>query len=355
LIGRGAALDRGEILDVLRAGGRILTGRIPSLSFEITRECPLRCPGCYAFADNHLGEAQNLRDVRDYKGQELVDRILRIVDESRPVVVSLVGGEPLVRFRELSVLLPELAARGIHTQVVTSAVRPIPPEWRSIPSLTISVSVDGLQPEHDARRKPATYERILKNIQGHSIIVHCTITGQIAGRPGYIRDFLAFWSAREEVRKIWMSLFTPQIDEESVEVLSPAVRVLVIEELRKLRADFPKLNLPPSVLDIYLKPPESPSACIFARSTRTISADLKTVIAPCQIGGNPDCSQCGCLASAAMGAIAAYRLPVGVRLGTLYNIAESIGRSRGACARVRRRLSRLLVPLPTSLPGNPGH
>ena len=53
-------------------------------------------------------------------------------------------------------LIPRLAERGIYTQIVTSAVRPIPLEWASIPRLQIVVSIDGLQPEHDARRTPAT-------------------------------------------------------------------------------------------------------------------------------------------------------------------------------------------------------
>ena len=42
--------------DVIKAWGKILTGRQPSLSIEITRECPLRCPGCYAYEPEHLQE-----------------------------------------------------------------------------------------------------------------------------------------------------------------------------------------------------------------------------------------------------------------------------------------------------------
>jgi hypothetical protein len=38
-------------------------------------------------------------------------------------------------------------------------------------------SIDGLQPEHDERRRLATYDRNLKHIQGHHIMVHCTVTG----------------------------------------------------------------------------------------------------------------------------------------------------------------------------------
>ncbi len=41
--------------EVLHAWATILAGRAPSLSIEITKECPLRCPGCYAFDSAHLG------------------------------------------------------------------------------------------------------------------------------------------------------------------------------------------------------------------------------------------------------------------------------------------------------------
>ncbi len=94
---------------MITAWGRILRGYRPSLSIEITRECPLRCPGCYAYGDDHLGGDVTLRQVNDFKGQELIDRVLKIVDEERPVHLSLIGGEPLVRFRELNALLPQLA------------------------------------------------------------------------------------------------------------------------------------------------------------------------------------------------------------------------------------------------------
>src|SRR5437764_3938499 len=141
---------------LLPAWGRILGGYTPALSIEITRECPLRCPGCYAYGDDHLGGDLTLREVRDFKGQALIDGVLALVDRHRPLHLSIVGGEPLVRYRELGTILPALADRGIHVQLVTSAVREIPVEWRELDRLTIVVSIDGLQPEHDARRTPAT-------------------------------------------------------------------------------------------------------------------------------------------------------------------------------------------------------
>src|SRR6476620_1203561 len=143
---------------IITAWGRILAGHRPSLSVEITRECPLTCPGCYAYGDEHLGGGVVLKQVSDFKGDELVERVLVLVEEHKPLHVSIVGGEPLVRFRELNQILPQISALGIHIQLVTSAVRQIPLEWAQIQPMTIVVSIDGLPPEHDVRRKPATYE-----------------------------------------------------------------------------------------------------------------------------------------------------------------------------------------------------
>ena len=316
--------------EVLQGWGAILAGRTPFLSIEVTRECPLSCPGCYAYGADHLGGELRLDEVRDYRGDALVRGVLRLIDRYRPLHVSLVGGEPLVRYRELSVLLPELSRRGIRTQVVTSAVRPIPLGWRDIPRCTITVSIDGLQPEHDERRKPATYDRILKHIVGHRIVVHCTITRQMSERPGYLREFVEFWHPREEVRKIWMSLFTPQKNETSPEIIPAAARRAVIEELRVLAREFPKMELPDGLLAVYLDPPKNPRECIFARTTRTITADLERQITPCQFGGDPDCSQCGCIASAGLGAIARTRLPGGIHLGSIYTGSYAIGQWVGS-------------------------
>ena len=42
------------------------------LSIEITRECPLSCPGCYAYGDSHLGGETTLRDLSDFRVDALV-------------------------------------------------------------------------------------------------------------------------------------------------------------------------------------------------------------------------------------------------------------------------------------------
>lgn len=316
--------------DVFKAWGRILSGKYPSLSIEITRECPLRCPGCYAYEPEHLTQDVGLlRTLSDFKGDDLVERVLGLVRKYKPLHLSIVGGEPLVRFRELNVLLPKLSEMGIAVQLVTSAVREIPKEWANIKGLYFVVSIDGLQPEHDTRRKPATYERILRNIEGHQITVHCTITSQTAQRTDYFDEFLEFWSARSEVKKVWFSLFTPQIGAENEEILQPNVRTKLLSELVLLRNKYPKLVLPDSVVKGYTTPPISPDECIFAKTTLNLTADLKNRVTPCQFGGNPDCSQCGCIASAGLFAVGEYRLFNILPLRTIFNASFRIGKFFG--------------------------
>jgi sulfatase maturation enzyme AslB (radical SAM superfamily) len=314
-----------KVIQILQGWKTILAGRTPFLSIELTKECPLNCPGCYAYGNEHLGGNLLLTQVSDFKGRELVQRFMDLIDRYRPLHVSIVGGEPLVRFRELNEILPELDARGIFIQLVTSAVRPIPIEWGGIRALVIVVSIDGLAPEHDARRKPATYDRILKHIASHQITVHCTITRQMTERAGYLYEFMDFWSARPETDKIWFSMFTPQVGETSYEILPRHARSQVVRELLDIHEKYPKLSMTKMTIEGFLQPPSKPSECTFAKTTRSITADLKTPVGPCQFGGNPDCSQCGCMASAGLNSLGKLKVAGTIPVQWLYDESFKIG------------------------------
>lgn len=311
--------------DIMRAWGLILRGRKPTLSIEITKECPLRCPGCYAFEDQHLGNGVNLRQLSDFKGDELVSRVLSLARELRPLHLSLVGGDPLVRYREVERMLPQLLAMGIHVQLVTSAFRPMPEIWRTYHGFTLSVSVDGLEAEHNARRAPATYERILHNIANQRVTIHCTITGQMMKRPGYLREFLEYWSRVDAVEKVWFSIFTPQRGQVMPEILTADERQDAIRQIHELRGSYPKLAMPRRLVDHFANPPASPSDCIFSHVTQTISADLRTAITPCQFGGDPDCSQCGCMASMALAAVGSHKVAGFIPVGSLFRASVRLG------------------------------
>jgi MoaA/NifB/PqqE/SkfB family radical SAM enzyme len=319
-----------KTVEIISAWRKILKGERPSLSIEITRECPLRCPGCYAYDDAHLGGGMTLRGLRDRKGQELVDGVLEIVDRLKPLHLSIVGGDPLVRFRELELMIPLLLDRGVHVQLVTSAFRPLAPVWATLAHMNIVVSIDGLQPEHDVRRAPATYDRVLKNIAGQKITIHCTVTGQMMKRPGYLKEFLAYWTPRAEVLKVWFSLFTPQVGDQLPEMLQPHERQQAIADMLALRKEFPKLDMPEGMIRQFATPPRNPTDCVFALTTQTLSADLKTKIVPCQFGGNPDCGSCGCVASMGLAAVAAHKLGGIIPVGAIFKASIRIGQIRQA-------------------------
>lgn len=272
-------------------------GSVPLLSIEITKECPLRCPGCYAYGDKHLGGGATLRELSDFRGDALVEGVLGLVRKHKPMHVSLVGGEPLIRHRELSRILPVLGEMGVFSLVVTSAVVPIPAEWMKIPRVRVAVSVDGLPEDHDARRKPATYERILKNIRGREFNIHWVVTRPMLQRRGYLEEYVAFWSAQAGVNRIWVSLYTPQVGEQSAEKLRPEDRQSLARELPALKARYPKLLINEGVASTWINAPKNPDDCLFAKMSANFSADLRSRVEPCVFGGTPDCSQCGCAIS----------------------------------------------------------
>jgi sulfatase maturation enzyme AslB (radical SAM superfamily) len=266
-----------------------------------------------------------LRDLHDRKGQDLIDGVFDVVDRFKPLHLAIVGGDPLVRYRELEFMIPKLLDRGMNVQIVTSAFRPLAPSWATFTHLDVVVSIDGLQPEHDVRRAPATYDRILKNIAGQKITVHCTVTGQMMKQPGYLKKFLEYWTPKTEVRRVWFSLFTPQVGDRLPEMLQSHERQQAIADMLALRKEFPKLNMPEGMIRQFATPPRSPKECVFALTTHTLSADLKTKIVPCQFGGNPDCSSCGCAASMGLAALTAHKLGGIIPIGAIFKVSSTIG------------------------------
>ena len=231
----------------------------------------------------------------------------------------------MLRHRELSRILPALSEMGVFTMVVTSGVIAIPEEWMKIPRLRIAVSVDGLPEHHDERRKPATYERLLKNIAGRSINLHWVITRPMLNRPSYLQEYVSFWNAREEVDHIWVSLYSPQVGEESAERLTPADREIVAHALPQLRKPYPKLLVPEGVARAFVKPPKNPDDCLFSKMSLNFSADLRTHVEPCVFGGNPDCSQCGCSISSALHWMKDVRIAGPLRVGRMVRGSLGVG------------------------------
>ena len=144
-----------------------------------------------------------------------------------------------------------------------------------ISSLSLVVSIDGLQPEHDARRKPATYERILQTIQDSFVTVHCTVTGQITGRPGYLEEFMRFWSERPRSSASG-SASSRRRGSRGARDSDPRDARRSFERVTAPLSSVSQISDEPEMIEELRHPPQSPEECIFARTTKSLSADLET-------------------------------------------------------------------------------
>jgi organic radical activating enzyme len=296
-----------RVLDFMRAWWKAPQRSVSALAVEITRKCPVGCPRCDANAQVHFAHSTTIHrlnphdepetayavDFADLPADELVFGVLEAVDRFKAQHLLLTGGEPLIRHRELKRLIPLLLKRGIRIQLATGAFRNFPHAWTIHPNLKVVVAIHGLQPEHDAKRAPATYKRILCNIAGQNVTIHCTVTGHMMKRPGYLKEFLDFWTVREEVKNVCFSLFTPQKGQQSSEALTADERKAAISDMLQLRLEYPKLDMSQALIKQYSSPPKSPAHCALARNSTILSADLKSPILPCPFGGDPDCLSCG--------------------------------------------------------------
>jgi hypothetical protein len=209
--------------------------------------------------------------------------------------------------------------------VVTSGIIPIPTEWMTLRRNRVAVSIDGLPEHHDPRRKPATYERILENIRGREVNIHWTITGPMMKRLGYLEEYLAFWQAQPEVKRVWVSLYSPQQGEQTPEMLTMEERRRVARELPELREAYPKLLMNTGIGEALLKPPQNPQECLFSKMSTNFSADMRTRVEPCIFGGTPDCSQCGCVVSSGLHHVQQKKLLGPLSMGHLVRSSTAVG------------------------------
>jgi len=155
--------------------------------------------------------------------------------------------------------------------------------------------------------------------------VHWVITSTMLQRPGYLEDYLSFWSSRSEVNRIWASVYTPQVGERSREMLTTEDRSRLAQELRGLRETYPKFLISNRIVEAFLEPPRNPKECLFASMSTNYSADLKTRVEPCVFGGTPDCSQCGCAVSLGLHSVKSVRVAGPLKVAHLVRASMAVG------------------------------
>jgi len=145
-------------------------------------------------------------------------------------------------------------------------------------------------------------------------------------REGYLDEYLAFWTSRPEIGRVWLSIYTPQKGERSEEMLTLESRRRLFEALPALKRKYPALILPDRAIQAFSHPPQDPKHCAFTRLSTNYSADLKAIVEPCFYGGNPDCAQCGCAVSMALHSVHGERLALGLKAGHVIDGSLAVGR-----------------------------
>ena len=139
--------------------------RLAYLFWECTLRCNLECRHCGSdcFRDaSSAGRELTADRVR----QELSDIARRC--DPKAITFAIIGGEPLIR-RDIDAVGAHAAALGFVWGVTTNGMLLKPARLASLKAAglkTISVSLDGLEPEHDAlRRCKGAYRRVTTAIR----------------------------------------------------------------------------------------------------------------------------------------------------------------------------------------------
>lgn len=139
---------------------------------------------------------------------------------------------------------------------------------------------DGNPEDHNVRRKPATYDRILRNVKGAKVNIHWTVGRQNIEIPGYMDRYLQFWNAQPEVDRIWVSVYTPQLNEDSAERLTDDNRHAVAGYFASVARAYPKLSMHKGPMDAFINPPATPAECLFSKLSVNYTADLRSRVEP---------------------------------------------------------------------------
>jgi len=81
----------------------------------------------------------------------------------------------------------------------------------------------------------------------------------------------------------------------------------------------------PGLARSFLHPPANPADCLFAKMSANYSADLQTRVEPCVFGGEPNCVECGCMASTGIHWIRGVKVAGPLRVGHFVRGSVGIG------------------------------
>jgi MoaA/NifB/PqqE/SkfB family radical SAM enzyme len=156
MTGIGRRLFRGASAGMRLLSAHAFGGKVPLMvSYAVTRECNLRCKYCtqslYDFPGRELDTAQSTKMIGE-------------MARAGTHLLMFSGGEPLMR--EDMVALAGYAARCGLTVSMSSNGSLLPERRDILRHLDfVTISLDGLQPQHDAARGNGAFDQAVAGIQ----------------------------------------------------------------------------------------------------------------------------------------------------------------------------------------------
>lgn len=136
------------------------------VGLQLTHRCNLRCVHCYQWNETGLFQPLPAEQQRGELELRVLERVLAETAAARSKLY-LWGGEPLLhsRFDEIARLIARspravnLCTNGLLIERHLEPLRSLGPE------LVLFVSLDGLEPQHDAMRGRGTFARIVRQLE----------------------------------------------------------------------------------------------------------------------------------------------------------------------------------------------
>jgi radical SAM protein with 4Fe4S-binding SPASM domain len=184
------------------------------VSMQLTYRCNLRCSHCYQWSEQGFFRDYSLEKQRSELDLEIVESVLRATAEQRSKLF-LWGGEPLMhsRFGEVAGLLARyprtvnMCTNGLLLDRHLDHLLPIGHQ------LNLVVSLDGLEPDHEALRGRGSFARTVRGITtmldlqragrfAGEVSVACMVSNETVGR---MFDFMA-WAEDLGVNTVYFQL-----------------------------------------------------------------------------------------------------------------------------------------------------
>jgi len=179
------------------------------LQLQVTRDCNLRCKHCYdpgaRFLDGgEMSTSECAAVIKEFASFVLLN--------SRPGVVYITGGEPLIR-KDIDELLETCWKHRLATRLLTNGTLIDAKAAEALKAshvTAVQVSIDGLQETHDAIRGSGGYEDAVAGIR-QLVAQEIPVTVMTTAGRHNAREIPALWSecAKMGVRRLAFGRLVP--------------------------------------------------------------------------------------------------------------------------------------------------